>query len=206
MTAIPVRSDVSVADIELFADDLDPARAAAIYKEQGCLVVRGLMKPYLDTIAREIETVAQTALSLLDRAQRITEGWVTPDGALFLPAPSGYPRDKQIMLLPFSYRSSATFLQSALDPKTLDIVQAIVGPDIELFDNGQCLYKEPVGGHPKHLHQDFGLFRASLRGAGRNFKLCGGHQSGQWRTVCGSRIASDGHAVACGHVLAPGAG
>ncbi|HET6387523.1 MAG TPA: phytanoyl-CoA dioxygenase family protein, partial [Armatimonadota bacterium] len=32
------------------------------------------------------------------------------------------------------------------------------GPDIELFMNGQCLYKEPVGGHPKNLHQDSAYF------------------------------------------------
>lgn len=164
MTAVPTQSAATVADIEVFATDLDPARAAAIYKEQGCLVVRGLMRPYLDTIAREIETAAQTALSLLDKAQRVTEGWVTPDGALFLPAPAGYSRDKQIMLLPFSYRSSAAFLQSALDPKALAIVEAIVGPDIELFGDGQCLYKEPVGGHPKHLHQDAAYFEHRFEG------------------------------------------
>ncbi len=36
----------SVEEIELFADSLDPARAAAIFDTHGCLVVRGLMKPY----------------------------------------------------------------------------------------------------------------------------------------------------------------
>src|SRR3712207_7906849 len=39
-----------------------------------------------------------------------------------------------------------------------DIVEAILVPNIELFLNGQCLYKEPVGGHPKHLHQDSAYF------------------------------------------------
>jgi ectoine hydroxylase-related dioxygenase (phytanoyl-CoA dioxygenase family) len=29
---------------------------------------------------------------------------------------------------------------------------------VELFGSGQCLYKEPVGGHPKHLHQDSAYF------------------------------------------------
>ncbi|HVF10033.1 MAG TPA: phytanoyl-CoA dioxygenase family protein, partial [Abditibacteriaceae bacterium] len=32
------------------------------------------------------------------------------------------------------------------------------GPNVEMFMDGQCLYKEPVGGHPKHLHQDSAYF------------------------------------------------
>jgi hypothetical protein len=42
---------VEVKDIEVFAQDLDPRQAAAIYREHGCLVVRGLMvrgfRPYM---------------------------------------------------------------------------------------------------------------------------------------------------------------
>jgi phytanoyl-CoA hydroxylase len=30
--------------------------------------------------------------------------------------------------------------------------------------NGQCLYKEPVGGHPKHLHQDSAYFEHRFEG------------------------------------------
>src|SRR5579862_3282380 len=111
--------NVTVADIELCADNLDIARAAALYREHGCLVVRGLMSPYIAAIHRDIETTAQQALALLDRARQVTEGWVTPDGTLFLPAPAHFARDKQIMVLPFSYRTSAPFLQSGLDPKAL---------------------------------------------------------------------------------------
>src|SRR5579871_3083644 len=150
--------DVTVHDIEVSADDLDVSRAAAIYREHGCLVVRGLMTPYLAAIRQDIEAAAAQAIALLDRAQRVTEGWTTPDGTLFLPAPPGYPRDKQIMVLAISYYTSAAFFRSAFDEKAVDIVEAILGPNIELFINGQCLYKEPVGGHPKHLHQDSAYF------------------------------------------------
>jgi hypothetical protein len=42
---------VEVKDIEVFAQDLDPRQAAAIYREHGCLGVRGLMvrgfRPYM---------------------------------------------------------------------------------------------------------------------------------------------------------------
>src|SRR6266540_1762699 len=100
---------VSVRDLEVFADRPDAARAAAIYKEHGCLVARGLMKPYLAEIRRDIDETAACAIRLLDRAEKIPEGRRTPDGTLFLPAPPGYARDKQIMVLSVSYATSAVF-------------------------------------------------------------------------------------------------
>lgn len=149
---------VTIADIELDAAALDIQKAATIYKEQGCLVVRGLMTPYLEAINRDIETAARESLALLDQAKQVPEGWVTPNGTLFLPAPANFSRDKQIMVLAVSYFTSAAFLQSAFDTRAVDLVEAILGPNVELFLSGQCLYKEPVGGHPKHLHQDAAYF------------------------------------------------
>ncbi len=149
---------VTAQDIEVAADDLDAGRAAEIFREHGCLVVRGLMKPYLEEVLRDVESSAAQAVAMLDRAVQIPEGWRTPDGTLFLPAPKHYARDKQIMVLAVNYQTSAAFFRSALDRRTVDVAGAILGPDVELFGNGQCLYKEPVGGHPKHLHQDSAYF------------------------------------------------
>jgi phytanoyl-CoA hydroxylase len=155
---------VTVEQLEVFADRLDVRQAAEIYNEHGCLVVRGLMKPYLEELQRDIERTAAQSIALLDQAKKVTEGWTTPDGTLFLPAPAGYPRDKQIMVLAISYSTSAAFFRSAFDPRAVDLVEAILGPNIELFINGQCLYKEPVGGHPKHLHQDASYFEHRYEG------------------------------------------
>jgi len=155
---------VTVEALELPAEALDVQRAAEIFGEYGCLVVRGLMKQYIPEIKRDIERTMEQSLSLLNQAERITEGWRTPDGTLFLPAPENFDRDKQIMVLAYSYSTSAAFFRSALDERTLDIVEAILGPNIELFGNGQCLVKEPVGGHPKHLHQDSSYFEHKYEG------------------------------------------
>lgn len=155
---------VTLADIELHADNLDPARAAAIYKEHGCLVVRGLARQYVDDIARDIETIAGQSVSLLDQARKTSAGWETPDGTLFIPAPAGFKRDKQIMVLGMRYTTSAAFFHSAFDARLLDVVEGIVGPDVELFMDGQSLYKEPVGGHPKNLHQDGSYFEHKYDG------------------------------------------
>lgn len=155
---------VTVKDIEVFADDLDAAQAAAIYQKHGCLVVRGLSNPYVKDVRADIERAVAQAVTLLPQAQKITEGWTTPDGTLWLPAPAGFARDKQIMIPPVSYQTSAAFFRSAFDEKTVNLVSAILGPNVELFLNGQCLYKEPVGGHPKHLHQDSAYFEHRFEG------------------------------------------
>ena len=51
-----------------------------------------------------------------------------------------------------------------MDETALDLVEAILGPNIETFGNGQSLVKEPVGGHPKHLHQDSAYFEHKYEG------------------------------------------
>lgn len=160
---------VTIHDIEVFAEELTTpeaiARATQLYNQHGCLVVRGLMKPYLAEIQHDIAEAVQQAISLLPQATEVPGiGWNTPDGTLWLPAPPHYPRDKQIMVLGLRYQTSGVFFRSALDPKLLDLVEAILGPDVEMFIDGQSLYKEPVGGHPKNLHQDSAYFEHRFDG------------------------------------------
>ena len=159
-----VSETVTVEDLELSAEGLDPIRAAGIFKAHGCLVVRGLMAGYVEAIGRDIEATAAQSIALLDRAEEIPEGWRTADGTLFLPAPENFERDKQIMVLAINYQTSAAFFRSAFDETMVGVAEAILGPDVELFGNGQCLYKEPVGGHPKHLHQDSAYFEHRYEG------------------------------------------
>ncbi len=97
MSTTTLDPTITVAEIEVFADNLNVAQAAATYKEHGCLVVRGLMAPYIDAMYRDIMTTVDTAIGQLDEARQIPEGWVTPNGCLFIPAPENYNRDKQIM-------------------------------------------------------------------------------------------------------------
>ncbi len=156
--------NASIKDIEMSVDAMDAEKASNIFDEHGCLVVRGLMKPYIERIHQDIETAATESLALLDEAQQIVEGWRTPNGTLFIPAPAGYDRDKQIMVLAVNYQTSAAFFHSAFDENAVKIVEAILGPNVEIFGNGQCLYKEPVGGHPKHLHQDSAYFEHRYQG------------------------------------------
>ena len=155
---------ITAEELSVSIDDLNIAQAASIYRQLGCLVVRGLMKPYIADMARDIDATVQQSIALLNKAERRPEGWVSPNGSLFIPAPEGYQREKQIMTLGINYLTSAAFLRAAMDATALDILEAILGPNIELFGNGQSLVKEPVGGHPKHLHQDSAYFEHRYEG------------------------------------------
>jgi hypothetical protein len=153
----PTATDVTALEVDA-RGGFDIADAASRYREHGCLVLRGLMREHVSAVVRDIERAAAQAVALLPQAEACPEGWYTPDGTLFLPAPPGHIRDKQIMMLHVGYRGSAALMRSALDLRVLDLTEAVLGPDLELQDEGQVMYKEAVGGHPKHLHQDSSYF------------------------------------------------
>jgi phytanoyl-CoA hydroxylase len=178
----------TIADLEVSADNLDVSRAASIYNEFGCLVVRGLTKGYIEAIAADIERVCDQSVALLDRAEKIPDGWRTPDGTLFIPSPEGYHRDRQLMVIGLNYYTSSPFLQSAFDSQTLDIVEEIIGPNIEIFGNGQSLVKEPSGGHPKLMHQDSGYFEHRYEGPVSilNYVVDTSYENGALHVVPGS--------------------
>jgi phytanoyl-CoA hydroxylase len=157
---------VTLADIELQADALDVRRAASIYDEHGCLVVRGLMREYASAIRDEILRSMAIAVDLLEqgRGTEVPEGLTTPDGTLFIKAPESFSRPWQVMVTSCRYTTSSTFFRSATDPALVGIAREILGENVELFMNGQCLCKEPAGGHPKLLHQDASYFEHKYEG------------------------------------------
>ena len=159
---------VTINDFEVNANEVEIPLAVSTFKKYGCLVVRGLNAGYVDDIFKDAVVVAKQAVSLLDQAEKIPQGWQTPDGTLFIPASPEYRsklgRDKQIMVLGLDYMTSAAMTRAALDKRCLDIIEGILGPNIELFGKGQCFFKEPAGGNPKYLHQDNAYFEFAKEG------------------------------------------
>lgn len=160
-------ANVSVADLELHPP-YDKATAKRIYDKYGCVIARGLTRAYVEEIRNHADGAFQQAVRLLE-AGAFTEvvndgcfvGWVTPDQTLFIPAPTGHCRDKQVMVLGLDYFVSAAMFHAATDSTTLDLIEAITDSPagIELFGKGQCFYKEGVskasdagGLQQKHLH------------------------------------------------------
>ena len=82
-------NNVNISNLSIEATDPNILEEASKkWKKYGCFVVRGLNKRYVDSIARQVEkTVIQSIM--LEKAgmlDTIPEGWVTPDGTLFIPA------------------------------------------------------------------------------------------------------------------------
>lgn len=192
---------VSLEELTLQVDDLDlKTKAAKLFEDYGCVVVHGLNNKYVNAIGSQVTRMVEQSL-LCEQAgnlSKIDEGWVAPNGTLFIPAawdgtaleknrngivrdqvergdfakdlngskapPHAYHadgslRDKQIMVLAMDYFTSADLLSCAMDKNTLDVVEAISGShDIEVFGNGQLVYKEPGGGHLVSFHQDASFF------------------------------------------------
>ena len=63
-------STKSISELEVFAGDPDLAvKAAAIFRQHGCCVIRGLNVGWVDSIARAIErTITSTSFSTLSPA------------------------------------------------------------------------------------------------------------------------------------------
>ena len=136
----PLLPQATIADLEL-PPGAPPGTARRIFEEFGVLLVRGLASAHASHINAAAEAAFARSLGLLEagRFSSVTTehaagsqhhvGWVTPDQTLFIPAPAGHVRDKQAMVLSLDYYSDAAMLAAASDPRTLDIVQEILGSE-----------------------------------------------------------------------------
>ena len=146
----------TVSEFTLVKDDLDLAAALDMYQRYGIVVIRGLMSAHVAPILQDIEQLRQQAVSLLPQAIRSdthTNAWLTPDGSLFNEDPR-QPGNRVINSLRVNALTSGSFTNALLDSQLLDIVEQMLGHNIELWKWGQCVYKQPHTGVPKSLHQD----------------------------------------------------
>ena len=129
---------LSLQDIEMDVSAIDLAKAKKIYDEYGCLVVRGLNRAHVESIRTHAEDIFQQAIKLLESGQfteQVSEesgkflGWVTPDQTLWIPAPGGHVRDKQVMVLGLDYLTSSAMFHAATSAATLDLVSAFLDSD-----------------------------------------------------------------------------
>ena len=144
------RDDLPAAtaqDITLDADAA-PEQVAEVYQRWGCVMIRGLLSDRVADVLADTEAMAR----------QVRESNYTRTGnALVMPG-NRTGREKQIMLFCPTYTYAASHFQAATDPRVLDAVEAMVGPNVEMFGTGMCMYKEPGGGMEKALHQDAPYF------------------------------------------------
>lgn len=142
---------VALSDIELPANAA-PDMFRRKFEEHGVVVVRGLQIAHAHAIAAAAQRAFDQSVSLMQRGKLAAVqngehvvGWNTPDQTLFIPAPQGHVRRKQVMVLGLDYYQDASMLAGAADERTLDVLQALTGwKAIELFGKGQLFYKEGI--------------------------------------------------------------
>jgi ectoine hydroxylase-related dioxygenase (phytanoyl-CoA dioxygenase family) len=141
--------------IDFDSDALDVDRAAGALDEAGFIVVRGLMRRYVEPMMAEVAEAVRSAHLELPSATAMRYGLSTASGAIFSDRdPSGRPRRMQLICAPLTTASSPTMRACASDARLLEILGPLLGSDVEAIGTGQCMYKEALDGFEASLHQD----------------------------------------------------
>ena len=148
----------TLADLEFASADVGSRLPEMVdaYRRHGAVVVRGLSSNYVATLLADIEAIRARAEEMLPQATPAADharALRTPDGTLFNPDPAD-PSRMVVNTLRLNAMISGAFLQSLVNPVQLDLLAGLIGPDLELWKWGQCVYKQPHSGVPKSLHQD----------------------------------------------------
>ena len=158
-------STTSVEDFDFTAGQMDADAMTAAYRRHGAVVVRGLSNDYVADLLQDMEAILEQSQALLPEAataKHHANAVTTPDGTLFNADPSD-PGRMVVNTLRLNAMISGAFMRSLVNPDLLELLAALIGPDIELWKWGQCVYKQPRTGVPKSLHQDGYYFEHKLQ-------------------------------------------
>ena len=124
---------------------------AAQFQKDGFATVKTLIPP------SELETLRQ-------RMDMISEGRVPAFPAEMIeyePVAAGSIATPPVRKINQCAERDDVFMAHAANPRILDIIESLIGPDIKLFGS-QCFMKPP-GGIPKPYHQDSAYFNIEPR-------------------------------------------
>ncbi len=160
------------------------------FQELGFAVLRGAGAPYVGQLRADAERLRHTATERRGTLQVCPSGYFTDDGSLW----NG--EDSELLThIHLTYRTSAALLRFAIDEGIVAALKPILGDEIELFGQGQCLLKPPLSPFEKHWHQDDAFFPHA-----RGFQVAAlmylqdtDEESGALRVVPGSHLAGLTH-------------
>jgi ectoine hydroxylase-related dioxygenase (phytanoyl-CoA dioxygenase family) len=157
MTGVRDLPPVDLAAIDFRAETLDVERAVRAYHEVGFIIVRGLLRRYMEVLLTEIEAAAETAHRELPSATLMQHGWVTPSGAIFTDRGGEgdrVPGRRQLIVVPVNTINSPTMEASFHDPGLSSLLNPILENEVHPTGSGHCMYKEALHGNEAGLHQD----------------------------------------------------
>lgn len=139
----------SLSAVEFDAASIDLERAARVYAEVGMLVVRGLLRPYMEPMLAEIREAVELAYRELPEAKMERHGLLTPSGGVF-----SRVGPRQLICAPLTLPTSPTMRQYASDPLFVSLLDELLAHEVHLIGSGQVMYKVADGGVETGLHQD----------------------------------------------------
>jgi ectoine hydroxylase-related dioxygenase (phytanoyl-CoA dioxygenase family) len=151
---------VDLSAIDFQAGTLDVERAVRAYHEVGVIIVRGLLRRYMDALLTEIQSAVSLVRSELPSAALLRYGWVTASGGIFTDrAGQGDPMPgyRQLIVVPVNTVNSATMRACFQDPGLHQLLHPVLKNAVHPTGSGHCMYKEALHGNEAGLHQD-GLY------------------------------------------------
>ena len=139
----------SLAAVEFDAATIDLARAARVYADVGMIVVRGLLRPYMEPMLAEIRQAVELAYRELPEAKMERHGLLTPSGGVF-----SRVGPRQLICAPLTLPTSPTMRSYASDPLFVALLDELLAHEVHLIGSGQVMYKVANGGVETGLHQD----------------------------------------------------
>lgn len=139
----------SLSAVEFDAATIDLARAARVYAEVGILVVRGLLRPYMEPMLAEIREAVELAYRELPEAKMERHGLLTPSGGVF-----SRVGPRQLICAPLTIPTSPTMRRYSGDPLFVALLDELLAHEVHLIGSGQVMYKVANGGVETGLHQD----------------------------------------------------
>lgn len=139
----------SLSEVEFDAASIDLARAARVYADVGILVVRGLLRPYMEPMLAEIRGAVELAYRELPEAKMERHGLLTPSGGVF-----SRVGPRQLICAPLTLPTSPTMRRYAEDPLFVALLDELLAHEVHLIGSGQVMYKVANGGVETGLHQD----------------------------------------------------
>ncbi len=139
----------SLAAVEFDAASIDLARAARVYADVGMIVVRGLLRSYMEPMLAEIRQAVALAYRELPDAKMERHGLLTPSGGVF-----SRVGPRQLICAPLTLPTSPTMRSYANDRLFVSLLDELLAGEVHLIGNGQVMYKVADGGVETGLHQD----------------------------------------------------
>jgi phytanoyl-CoA hydroxylase len=122
------------------------------FRDDGFVVLPQAGINHVEAIQSDVDVLLSRAQESREEGRICPSGWYGSDGSL-------WTSDRSTLTqLQLTYRTSAAMMALGMEKVVLDLMERILGPNVELFGEGQCFVKPAKSAAAKHMHQDHAFF------------------------------------------------